>query len=71
MDFALSAEQREVRDWVRTFVRREIMPLEPEVLLLDEPCSGLDPISTAKIEGALRELKKEMPIVLVETINQT
>jgi acyl-CoA dehydrogenase len=32
MDFALSAEQREVRDWVRTFVRREVMPLEPEVL---------------------------------------
>jgi acyl-CoA dehydrogenase len=32
MDFALSAEQREVRDWVRTFVRKEIMPLEPEVL---------------------------------------
>jgi acyl-CoA dehydrogenase len=32
MDFALSAEQREVRDWVRTFVRREVMPMEPEVL---------------------------------------
>jgi acyl-CoA dehydrogenase len=32
MDFSLSAEQREIRDWVRTFVRKEIMPLEPEVL---------------------------------------
>jgi acyl-CoA dehydrogenase len=32
MDFALSAEQREVRDRVRTFVRREVMPMEPEVL---------------------------------------
>ncbi|GDY32958.1 acyl-CoA dehydrogenase family protein [Gandjariella thermophila] len=32
MDFSLSDEQREIRDWVRTFVRREIMPLEPEVL---------------------------------------
>jgi acyl-CoA dehydrogenase len=32
MDFTLSAEEREVRDWVRTFVRRELVPLEPEVL---------------------------------------
>jgi acyl-CoA dehydrogenase len=32
MDFSLTEEQREVRDWVRTFVRKEIMPLEPEVL---------------------------------------
>ena len=36
-----------------------------DALLLDEPCSGLDPISTAKIEEALTELKKEMAIVLV------
>ncbi|NIH78369.1 acyl-CoA dehydrogenase family protein [Amycolatopsis viridis] len=32
MDFSLSTEEREVRDWVRTFVQRELMPLEPEVL---------------------------------------
>jgi acyl-CoA dehydrogenase len=32
MDFTLSTEEREVRDWVRTFVQRELMPLEPEVL---------------------------------------
>jgi alkylation response protein AidB-like acyl-CoA dehydrogenase len=32
MDFTLSTEEKEVRDWVRTFVRREIIPLEPEVL---------------------------------------
>ncbi|MBV9845946.1 MAG: acyl-CoA dehydrogenase family protein [Kutzneria sp.] len=32
MDFSLSDEQRQVRDWVRTFVRREVMPLETEVL---------------------------------------
>jgi acyl-CoA dehydrogenase len=32
MDLTLSDEEREIRDWVRTFVRREIMPLEPEVL---------------------------------------
>jgi phosphate transport system ATP-binding protein len=35
------------------------------VLLLDEPCSGLDPISTAKIEDALLELKSRYAIVLV------
>lgn len=38
---------------------------KPEVILLDEPCSGLDPISTAKIEEALNELKKEFTIILV------
>ncbi|MFD7655661.1 acyl-CoA dehydrogenase family protein [Actinosynnema sp. NPDC059797] len=32
MDFGLDDEQREVREWVRTFVRREVAPLEPEVL---------------------------------------
>ncbi|HEY4460347.1 MAG TPA: acyl-CoA dehydrogenase family protein [Pseudonocardiaceae bacterium] len=32
MDFTLSTEEKEVRDWVRTFVRKEVIPLEPEVL---------------------------------------
>jgi acyl-CoA dehydrogenase len=32
MDLSLSEEEREIRDWVRTFVRKEIMPLEPDVL---------------------------------------
>jgi phosphate transport system ATP-binding protein len=41
------------------------LALRPEVILLDEPCSGLDPISTAKIEEALSELKKNYTIVLV------
>jgi len=35
------------------------------VLILDEPCSGLDPISTRKIEDALAELKARHTIVLV------
>jgi phosphate transport system ATP-binding protein len=42
-----------------------ILSLEPEVLLLDEPCSGLDPISTASIEETLRQLKKDYTIVIV------
>jgi len=42
-----------------------ILALEPEVLLLDEPCSGLDPISTANIEETLRQLKKDYTIILV------
>ena len=42
-----------------------VLALEPEVLLLDEPCSGLDPISTARIEEALLELKSRYAIVLV------
>ena len=41
------------------------LALRPEIILLDEPCSGLDPISTAKIEEALNELKKEYTIILV------
>ena len=41
------------------------LTLKPDALLLDEPCSGLDPISTAKIEEALTALKREMAIVLV------
>ncbi len=42
-----------------------VLALEPEVLLLDEPCSGLDPISTASIEETLARLKEEYTIVLV------
>jgi phosphate transport system ATP-binding protein len=42
-----------------------ILALEPEVLLLDEPCSGLDPISTASIEETLIHLKKDYTIILV------
>ena len=41
------------------------LALVPEIILLDEPCSGLDPISTAKIEEALNELKKDYTIILV------
>lgn len=39
--------------------------LQPEVLLLDEPCSGLDPISTARIEEALYQLKADLAVILV------
>jgi phosphate transport system ATP-binding protein len=42
-----------------------VLAMEPDVILLDEPCSGLDPISTAKIEDALTVLKKEYTIILV------
>jgi phosphate transport system ATP-binding protein len=37
----------------------------PEVILFDEPCSGLDPISTAKVEDAMVKLKEKFTIVLV------
>ena len=37
----------------------------PEVILFDEPCSGLDPISTAKVEDTMVELKKTYTIILV------
>ena len=39
------------------------LAVEPEILLMDEPCSALDPIATAKIEELIHELKKELTIV--------
>jgi phosphate transport system ATP-binding protein len=39
--------------------------IRPEVLLLDEPCSALDPISTAKIEELITELKSDYTVVIV------
>jgi len=41
------------------------LAVEPEVILFDEPCSGLDPISTAKVEDAMLKLKQKYTIVLV------
>jgi phosphate transport system ATP-binding protein len=39
--------------------------IKPEVLLLDEPCSALDPISTAKVEELIIELKRDYTVVIV------
>ena len=41
------------------------LAVEPEVLLMDEPCSALDPISTAKIEETIHSLKERYTIVIV------
>ena len=41
-----------------------VLALEPEVILLDRPCSGLDPVSTSKIEESLRQLKQRFTIVI-------
>lgn len=41
------------------------LAMEPEVILFDEPCSGLDPISTAKVEETMVQLKSKYTIVLV------
>lgn len=41
------------------------LAMEPEVILMDEPCSALDPISTARIEDLMFELKKRYTIVIV------
>jgi phosphate transport system ATP-binding protein len=41
------------------------LAVQPEILLMDEPCSALDPISTARIEELLMELKKDYTIIIV------
>jgi phosphate transport system ATP-binding protein len=41
------------------------LAVEPDVILMDEPCSSLDPISTGKIEDLMMELKKDYSIVIV------
>jgi phosphate transport system ATP-binding protein len=55
----LSGGQQQRLCLARTLTRR------PAVLLLDEPCSGLDPISTRRIEEALQQLKKDLTVILV------
>ena len=37
--------------------------VEPEVILMDEPCSALDPISTTKIEDLMQKLKKNIQLL--------
>ena len=41
-----------------------VLALKPDVILLDRPCSGLDPISTAKIEESLRSLKEQLTVII-------
>jgi phosphate transport system ATP-binding protein len=56
---ALSAEQQQ-----RLCISR-LLAVEPEVLLMDEPCSALDPIATARIEELVQDLKRNYTIVIV------
>ena len=41
------------------------LAIEPEIILMDEPCSALDPIATAKIEDLINQLKKNYTVVIV------
>ncbi len=56
---SLSAEQQQ-----RLCISR-LLAVEPEVLLMDEPCSALDPIATARVEELMQELKRDYTIVIV------
>ena len=55
----LSAEKQQ-----RLCIAR-LLAVEPEILLMDEPCSALDPIATGKIEELMLELKKRYTIIIV------
>ena len=43
----------------------KLQAVQPDVLLMDEPCSALDPIATARIEELIAELREEFTIVIV------
>jgi len=42
-----------------------LLAVEPEILLMDEPCSALDPLATLRIEELMKELKKDYTIIIV------
>jgi phosphate transport system ATP-binding protein len=42
-----------------------LLAVQPEILLMDEPCSALDPVATARIEELMQELKKNYTIIIV------
>jgi phosphate transport system ATP-binding protein len=42
-----------------------VLAVEPDVILMDEPCSALDPVATLRIEGLMRQLKEHYTIVIV------
>ena len=83
MALRMSALWDEVKDRLNTPAARlsggqqqrlciaRVLALEPEVILLDRPCSALDPISTAKIEESLCQLKEKFTIIIApHTVQQ-
>jgi len=57
MDLSLGQQQR--------LCIARVLAVQPEVILMDEPCSALDPIATERIEALIHELKSEYTIVIV------
>jgi phosphate transport system ATP-binding protein len=57
MDLSLGEQQR--------LCIARVLSVEPEIILMDEPCSALDPIATLKIEDLMRQLRERYTIVIV------
>ena len=62
-------QESQVRRDPRVPLVHRAIAVSPEVILMDEPCSALDPIATGRIEDLIHELKEDYTVVKIFTKN--